>query len=344
MIRQKQTSVTSNTCTHRARIGFLTDIYSKLKNLSALFLSLFLLSGCEAALNLEGVDRELSKNSVRTDQYQVMLSNLDSIILVGSDGLVLRSSDEGNSWQRSVVDGKPNFIGLAACPDNSLIALSFDRRLWLSTDNGLSWNDTLLPSQEDLMAITCAPDGSYWVSGSFSTILSSRDQGQSWDERSLNEDALLTHIQFFDQDTGITAGEFGLFYKTTDGGNQWQPQGIIGEELYPLAVHFSDEQRGWAGGLNGVIMHTTDGGVNWVPQQSGVESPIYSFFGDDRRLFASGDHGKVLTLAAGSWQQIETPNLPVYLSTGHVLSDDKLLLAGGWGALLTLPAELKRTP
>lgn len=192
------------------------------------------------------------------------------------------------------------------------------------------------------MAITCAPDGSYWVTGSFSTILSSPDQGQSWNELSLNEDALLTHIQFFDENTGITAGEFGLFYKTTDGGKQWQPQGMIGEELYPLAVHFPDEQRGWAGGLNGVIMHTTDGGQNWMPQESGVVSPIYSFFGNDRQLFASGDHGKVLTLRDGSWQQIETPNLPVYLGTGHVLTDDKLLLAGGWGALLTLPAELKR--
>jgi len=186
------------------------------------------------------------------------------------------------------------------------------------------------------MGLSCAPDGSWWVTGSFSTLLRSRDQGQSWQASSLGEDALLSQIHFFDAEVGVAAAEFGLFFKTTDGGETWDMIGAIGAELYPLALHFRDEQQGWVGGLNGVIMHTADGGESWQEQASGVASPIYRFFGAGDALYACGDHAVVLRYADGVWTSLQTPNIPVYLSAGQVLSEQALLVAGGWGTLLTL--------
>lgn len=321
----------------------ITNIINKDNLVAKVFLvgCFFLgLTGCEAALDLSGVAQESSKERLRTDHYQQFARSGDALLLVGGSGVILRSVDEAQSWQRQEIEGQPNFIGLSVCPNDQLLALSFDRRLWVSGDHGVSWQSQALPSQEDLVGLNCAPDGRWWVTGSFSTILSSADQGQSWHEQSLDEDALLTHVEFFSPSVGIAAAEFGLFFKTTDGGRQWQMIGTIGQELYPLAVYFSDEQTGWVGGLKGVIMQTTDGGQSWQEQPSGIESPIYSFFGSADELYASGDHGKVLSYQGGQWSLVQTPNIPIYLSTGQVLQDNQLLVAGGWGTLLKLSPTL----
>ncbi|MFH0727522.1 MAG: YCF48-related protein [Pseudomonadota bacterium] len=301
-----------------------------------IFFSLF---GCEAKLMLDGVNKELAKSGVRTDQYQKMVSNQGAIIIAGSQGLVLASDNQGASWQRHIVDGRPNFIGLTACPDKSLVAMSFDRRFWKSADNGRTWTSTPITTKQDVMDIHCAPDGSYWVTGSRSTILHSTDAGVTWQESDLGEDAMLTYIKFFDENTGILAGEFGMCYKTTDGGNSWQSVGVIGEELYPLAVYFADESTGWAGGLGGVIVKTTDGGVTWSRQEVEIPAPVYSFFGDGKNLYALADGNSVLAFTNEKWRRLKTPAAPVFLSGGVVLDNRQLLVAGGFGMLMTLPAE-----
>lgn len=316
--------------------GYLSRFVSCLGAQLLVFAGLY---GCEAPLNLEGVEQQLTKASLRTDQYQEMVENQGVITIVGSQGLILRSQDQGQNWDRQIISGKPNFIGLANCPDASLVALSFNKRIWISTDNGQQWNSLTIPTQEDVMDVHCAPDGSFWVIGSFSTLLNSHDGGASWQQTSLDQDALLTHIEFFDRDNAVVAGEFGLFYKSTDSGNSWEPVGIIGEELYPLALYFRDQKTGWAGGLSGVIMKTTDGGISWSLQQTAVSSPIYKFINDGSDLYATGDHGSILMLQGEQWIQLDSPKTPVYLSTGHMLDNKKLLVAGGSGALFSLPIK-----
>lgn len=323
----------------RGRTRKIKPHYLSTASFCACLLIFFLLFGCEAKLNLEGVQKEVAKSSVRTDQYQAMLLNQGTIILVGSQGLVMTSTDQGVTWQRRIVEGKPNFTGLAACPDKSLIAVSFDRRLWSSADNGVTWTSRPITTKQDVMDLHCAPDGSIWVTGSRSTLLHSTDSGVSWQESDLGEDAMLTFIKFFDHQTGILAGEFGMFYKTTDGGNSWQSVGVIGEDLYPLGVYFADENTGWAGGLGGVIMKTTDGGVTWTRQEVEIPVPVYKFVSDGTNVYALADGCSVLALKDGRWRRMKSPNAPVYLVGGLVLDNKQLLVAGGFGMLLTLPAD-----
>ena len=79
-------------------------------------------------------------------------------------------------------------------------------------------------------------------------------------------------------------------------------------------------------------MHTEDGGETWAdnkPPGWSRRSIVSSVRGD--RLYAAGDHAVVLSYRDGVWVQLETPNIPIYLSAGPVLSHQQLLVAGGWG-------------
>lgn len=301
----------------------------------ALLLLPVLLAGCEAELNLAAVDEATRHASLRTDHYQALASNAAVSVLVGNDGVVLLSQDQGLTWQRQQLPGQPGLIDVDACPDGSFIALGFDNQLWHSADQGLSWNAHALPTQEQMLTATCAPDGAWWAAGGFTTLLNSRDQGANWDETSLDEDAMLTSLQFLDAQQAVVTGEFGLLFSSTDGGRSWQASGSLPEEFYPHASRFVSLDEGWVGGLNGFIYHTLDGGQSWQRQATPSAAPIFNFSTNRDGLFAIGDHSSVLRLSGERWLAVPTPDAPAYLRA--VGSDDhRLTVAGGRGLLLNL--------
>ncbi|WP_051559785.1 WD40/YVTN/BNR-like repeat-containing protein [Marinobacterium jannaschii] len=294
------------------------------------------LSGCEAPLNLEGVAQEQAKPVRRTDQFQALASNDNTLVAVGTDGLVLRRDRSASTWQRQQVVGSPGFIDVASCTDQSFAALSLESEVWLSRDQGQNWQRTAFDSEENMLALACAPDNSLWAVGSFSTIASSRDGGQSWNAQSLNEDAVLTDIQFLSKDAALVTGEFGTLAISQDSGHSWEVAEYIPDEFYPQGGYFRDRHNGWVAGLNGTILHTADGGRSWQSQPTGTESPLYGFHASGQRLFAFGDHGTLLELNGQRWAALDAPKIPVYLRDAESLGDNQLLVAGGWGALFTV--------
>ena len=317
----------------------LTDLVN-FKNKSAAVLATIamplVLTGCEAPLNLEGIEQEQNKSVRRTDQLQALAVSKDVVTVVGSNGLVLTSTTPELNWQRQELESKPNFVAVETCPDNSLIALSMEHQLWISDDQGKHWRSSDIPTAESLISVTCGPDNSYWAMGSFSTLMSSHDKGSSWNELSLNEDATISGLQFFDSDNAIAVGEFGFMARSSDGGQNWTLQEPIPNEFFPLGSHFSNASTGWVAGLGGTILSTTDGGQTWQQQETPTESPIYNFYANDTRLFAFGDHGTVLEKLDNKWVRIEAPKIPVYLRAGKQIDENRLLVSGGWGALFTV--------
>ncbi len=313
-----------------------TKIINKRKKGILIFSLITLLTGCEAPLNLEGVDQERNKSVRRTDQLLGVAVSKDNVIVVGSDGVVLTSPVNELNWQRQELKNKPNFVDIETCPDSSLIALSMESQLWTSHDQGQSWQSSDIPTPESLITVTCGPDNSYWATGSFSTLMSSQDQGKSWNELSLNEDAAIASLQFLDNQNLIATGEFGLLARSEDGGQNWTLLDPIPNEFFPMTSYFSDSATGWVAGLGGIILTTTDGGLSWQKQATPTESPIYNFYVSGSRLFAFGDHGTVLEQQNGNWVRLDAPKIPVYLRDGKQLDAKRLLVSGGWGSLFTV--------
>lgn len=299
--------------------------------LTALFLT-----GCEAPLDLEAVRQESQQAVHRTDFFQAVAKNENTIAIAGNTGALLVSRDEGHSWDRLSLPTNESFLSLDTCPDGSFLALTFDNRLWHGTADGENWTRHDLPSQEQMMTATCSPSGAWWAGGSFTTVQSSSNQGQTWNEITLNEDAILTNLQFLNADTAIATAEYGLILKTEDAGQTWDYAGYLPDEFYPHAAHFTSIDEGWVGGLNGFIYHTTDGGESWNRQPTETSMPIFGFLNAENALFALGDNTTVLELEDNRWAGLKTPNQPLYLRDGVMLDNRKLLVAGGRGLVLRL--------
>ncbi|WP_303288410.1 glycosyl hydrolase [Marinobacter sp. SS8-8] len=298
--------------------------------------SSFLLTGCEAPLNLEAVRQVSEQSSKRTDFYQAMARNDELIVVSGNSGVLLTSSDNGATWRRQSLNSTASFLALDVCPDSSFLALTFDNQIWHGNAQASRWTSHALPSQEQMMTATCAPDGSWWTAGSFTTIQYSSDQGQSWDETSLFEDAIINNLQFLTQDQAIATGEYGMVLRSDDGGLNWDYAGYLPDEFYAHTSYFRSTNEGWVGGLNGFIYHTTDGGQNWVQMPADTNAPVFGFIPGNSALYAVADNATVLALQGSAWEKISESDQPLYLRTGLLLPDQKLLVAGGRGLLFKL--------
>jgi photosystem II stability/assembly factor-like uncharacterized protein len=295
------------------------------------------LIGCEAALDLEAVTQQAQHSHQRTDFYQAMASNPQVTVLVGNEGVVVSSLDNGVQWQREQLPTDMSLIDLAVCPDDSFIALSFDNRIWHADPQARNWTPYALPSAEQMMATACAPDGTWWAAGAFSTLQSSADQGQSWVEVSLDEDAIFTTLQFVAPRQAVVSGEYGLRFISQDGGESWEPSGNLPDEFYPHASYYSSLEKGWVGGLNGFIWHTNDAGETWQRQPTDTQAPIFGFIEGPEGLYAVGENATVLQLNGQRWSSLQTPDQPLYLRAGRLLPNQHLLAAGGRGLLLNIP-------
>jgi len=319
-------------------------LFTKLKHhnrtvFTAILIGLMaLLSGCEAKLDLTGVEATKKNPVTRYDNFQAVASSSQAIIVVGNRGVILQSSDNGTSWQRLQLPGsspvsRPTLVDADVCPDNHFVVLDTERRLWISDASGTNWSSKPIPTEEEVLDLTCDPAGRLWVVGSFTLILESTDDGDSWTDKSIAEDAMFSRVQFLDRDHGIIAGEFGSVYSTSDGGDSWQAGNSIPHEFYPMASYFKNIDEGWVGGLQGIIFHTNDAGRTWQRQKTGTVAPLYTIFAAGEGTYAIGEQGTMLRLSGNDWQPVSAQAGFGYLRAALPLTEEKILIAGGGGLI-----------
>jgi photosystem II stability/assembly factor-like uncharacterized protein len=303
------------------------------------------LLGCEAPLVLDRVEDQASRPTQRSDLLQAVAVSGDTLIAVGSRGAVIVSNDDGGSWRRQELEGKPFLLAATTCPDGSFVLLDYDKKLWFSDAAASEWQSRPIETYETVQALTCDPAGNLWVTGSFSTVLNSTDGGVTWTESSLDEDLHFTSIQFIDTDTAIMTGEFGVVVRSTDGGGTWDYLEPLPDEFYPQDAYFISADVGWVVGLAGTVMVTTDGGASWIRQDTGTTAPLYHLAKNGGKLYAVGGNGTILksTIAADGlgndpWLAVEHGvAIRFYLRGAVPVGDTHLLVTGGAGALFVIP-------
>jgi len=302
--------------------------------------ALVLLAACEAPLNLEQVDGEKASNLRRYDMLQAAAHSGERVLVVSSVGAMILSDDNGASWQRTELPGRPALIDVTACPAGDFFLLDTERQVWSWKAGSDEWQAAAIDTPENTLSIHCAPSGRLWVSASFGTLYwTDGDLGQ-WNEFSLYEDMQFTAVRFVDAMNGFALGEFGMVIATTDGGETWEQLEPIPNDFYPMGVDFLDVNTGWAGGLDGVIWQTLDGGQTWERQESVTSAPIYNIHANGHGVFAVGGSAKLVEFSGGKWKTFEgAPEVLAYMRGLDTLNNGSLLVAGGGGTLAVIPLD-----
>ncbi len=198
-------------------------------------------------------------------------SNLNYAFGSGTQGNVIRTSDQGQTWQRleSNLFKNTRYGGLSVI-DSITVYTNCDDQLLRTTDGGISWIEINMPNElphyEDIKFI----DIDYgWIIGGVRSIFRTPNGGESWEDQSpANYYDSFVSIDAIDKNTAVTISKEGAIYWTTNGGENWNeqvPPGYFGDLF---RVQLIDENVAWAVGRDGIIIKTTTGGVTWIDDEN----------------------------------------------------------------------------
>jgi photosystem II stability/assembly factor-like uncharacterized protein len=245
-------------------------------------------------------------------------------IAVGSKGLILRSADDGRTWERGILRVRTDqdsdvfqdfdLYSVRFTPDFKAGWIGGENGLiFYSSDGGSTWSRRTVPGfQKSVFRIAPIDTSRACAVGTDGTLLCTTDEGKHWVSRPVDQ-----HIDLYDLTfvggQGWAVGAFNTILHSSDGGADWQLQAggyskdrLLDEQAF-FAVAFRDGNRGEVAGLAGKILLTDDGGRTWRNDGEDSKRPsLFAVSGVWPSIWAAGKHGAIIQHSDGSgWKTIE---------------------------------------
>lgn len=151
-----------------------------------------------------------------TDRHLNALVQLadGSLLLAGERGVLLQSSDQGQTWRLldSIYAG--SFFGALALPPDRVLVYGMRGNAFVSADGGKTWTRAQTPETVSLFGGAVLPDGGIVLVGDNNTVLVSRDGGATFavaaeaEHRGLA--ASLAEVLVLPDGSLLTAGDGGI--------------------------------------------------------------------------------------------------------------------------------------
>ncbi|WP_342246366.1 WD40/YVTN/BNR-like repeat-containing protein [Pseudomonas sp. OTU5201] len=262
----------------------------------------------------EGTTWQQSQVPVSSDLNAVSFPSPQVGWAVGHDGVVLRSTDGGLSWERMLDARKARDLLRPGATDSDE-------------------NDQAVVPDLSFLGLWFTTDQQGFVVGTFNQILHTTDGGKSWvswsDEAENPEELHLYAIQAIGEELYV-AGESGLLmkldskesrFRLLDSGTAGTFFGVTGTPGHLIAY-----------GLRGSIVQSTDGGASWRKVEAQVTTSLIAggvtqagevlLLSADGQVLVSRNHGDSFSKVAGL--------SPVPVAASIVpLDDGQSFVAGG---------------
>jgi photosystem II stability/assembly factor-like uncharacterized protein len=149
-----------------------------------------------------------------------------SLVLVGHNGDILRSTDHGQNWELGGIelDGRRNYLSAIHFDgaSHSLLAVGEGGTLARSTDGGNRWQRASADVREGLKGLLAA--GGRLVSfGNGGMVVSSTDSGAHWGYGRGALEMPLREIAAAADGALVASGSLGDLLRSADGGRSWRP-------------------------------------------------------------------------------------------------------------------------
>lgn len=274
---------------------------------------------------------------------------------VGHDGVVLHSSDGGQTWRKQLDGNDINRLMLAwseadvarleaasaAAPDDQALLGALDNALF-ALDDAKAGSDA--GPARPLLDVWFRTAEEGWAVGAYGMIVHTRDGGQTWayvpgldNPERLHLNAVLGLAD----GSLVIVGEGGRLHRSSDGGQHWQPSRQLTQaSLYTLLQ--LENGTLMALGFGGTLLLSQDQGQHWKAQPLPVRAGLYG--GQqlaDGSVLLTGQGGVLLFSRDGEhftfWQGESKASL-----LGVAQTDPEQLVLIGSNGLRVLPlATLK---
>ena len=112
--------------------------------------------------------------------YAIARSSAGTLLLAGEAGTLLRSLDDGATWERVQTPYPGSFFGAVATSDGSLLIFGLRGNVFRSTDEGASWIDVETHDNRTLTCGSTDANGTVVLAGAAGAVLYSNDAGSTF--------------------------------------------------------------------------------------------------------------------------------------------------------------------
>lgn len=180
---------------------------------------------------------------------------------VGDYGVIIRSTDGGESWTQKLSPNQFALRNIHFFDDSTGIVAGFRGSCFRSTDRGESWQAVALGTEATLPGMSVVGN-TVWLSGEEGILFRSTDRGVTWTRLESGTDLMLDAISFADSRHGWASSVQRTMLRTTDGGDTWTEQDI--DAFLPVTTIVArSATECWAAGQHGLLLRTLDGGASW---------------------------------------------------------------------------------
>ncbi|NMG74958.1 WD40/YVTN/BNR-like repeat-containing protein [Aromatoleum diolicum] len=223
----------------------------------------------------------------------------NALIAVGDYGTIVRSTDEGKTWQQAEVPVSALLTAVHFVDDERGWAVGHGGVILVTSDGGANWQL----------------------------------------QTTLDEKPVLLSVHFTDAQRGYAVGAYGVAFVTADGGRNWAPMAVGSghdADLHLNHVFATREGALFLAAETGVAFRSTDRGGHWTKLATGVSGSLWSglersngevvLLGMSGRVIASRDGGN-------TWQVRET-GTEQSLTSAIALPNGGMIIVGAGGVVL----------
>jgi photosystem II stability/assembly factor-like uncharacterized protein len=254
----------------------------------------------------------------------------EKIVAVGDFGIVLTSTDDGETWQQSQVPTRAMLTGVWFHDSNLGWAVGHDAVVLKTTDGGANWEmvnyqpELLLP----LFDVWFADASTGLAVGPYGFVLKTSDGGDTWVESTLDSEPLPEAEEETENQESESGGEEDEPF--------WEEDFSTGIDFHLNKIIEGGDGRLYVAAEAGNIYRSDDRGETWVSLPSDYTG---SYFGaltlPDDDLLIFGLRGNMFRSSDGglTWRQIETP-VETSLNEGDIMADGGIAVVGMSGTIL----------
>ncbi|GHV25501.1 hypothetical protein FACS1894176_04110 [Bacteroidia bacterium] len=159
---------------------------------------------------------------------KICTQGLDTVYIVGENGLIAQSTDRGNTWNKQHFSTDVALNDIIFTDHYTGFAVGEQGTILKTTNAGETWAQLTTGTTTQINAIAATGLDNIWVVGDNSLILHSTDSGETWQTVNIltSENIILSDIAFRNN-LGYFTGDYATVYKTEDSGETWTKQTLI---------------------------------------------------------------------------------------------------------------------
>jgi len=281
-------------------------------------------------------------------QYSGTNENLRSVffidnytgIIVGDNGVILKTSNGGHSWTVLKNVTTENLRKVSFTHPDTGIAVGDNGTIVRTINGGETWICQKSGTTKNLKSVSFFNSAVGIAVGDSGAIIRTIDGGDNWIQQENNITDHLYSISYVDTNRWLVSGDSGKLFQSIDDGITWvENPNIVTTKIN--AIFFVDSTYGIIVGDAGTILLTTDGGKNWTKKQHWITHDLKDVFftnrqigtivGSDGTIFRTTDGGENWTCqTSGVYDEIYGDDLYGVsfcdINSGYIVGENGILL------------------